>query len=226
MNKDEDNQKALDELDQQILEYTKEVDPEAELGPLTTLFGYSSEDLVDITLSKTITVQRARLKELAAGLGIDLPSQDYEERCKLDSAIEAVRDMKPTNELERNLAYNFVAINSMSRDAALQAHEKRTTDPTGSDKAAQLFLKGNGAALKNAEAIDRLRNRGRQQITVKRLNVNSGVQAIMNDVDARTLIQSGDEEPMAPVLDEPMPVVSERKTPKSRSAKSKHDERS
>ncbi|SHK58305.1 hypothetical protein SAMN05444000_1426 [Shimia gijangensis] len=197
MHRDDDNQKALDELDRQVLANTREANPEAEPQPLDTLFGYATEDLADVTLSQSISVQRARFQELAAGLGIRLKRQppDYDERCMLDSAIEAVRDLKPTNELERNLAYNFVAINKMARDAALRA-QSGDIDPVSSDKAAQLFLKGNGAALKNAETIDKLRNRGTQQITVQHVNVNPGAQAVVGTVDARKVVHANVETPL------------------------------
>ena len=117
----------------------KKVDPEAVGKPLASLFGYSTHELVDVTLSQSITVQRAHLKELAAGLGIDLQILDYDARCMLDSAIESVRDMKPENEVERTLMYNFVTINNLSREAALDARAFSANSAIR-EKAGRLFL--------------------------------------------------------------------------------------
>ncbi len=105
-----------------------------------------------------------------------------EEMRRIGSAYKLLAQIKPQNELEGLLALQILGVHETAMEC-LQQSRLPTQTPAGRDTNLKHAVKFMGLFTKQLEALDRLRGKGQQKMTVGRVNVGSGGQAIVGHVD-------------------------------------------
>ena len=133
----------------------------------------------------------ARDPEVAMHLArqaISLPSLatsrgDEDTKQRIGSAYKLLEKIKPQNELEGLLALQILGVHETAMECLQQSRLPAQT-PAGRDLNLKHAVKFMGLFTKQLEALDRLRGKAQQKMTVERVNVESGGQAIVGQVDA------------------------------------------
>ena len=132
----------------------------------------------------------ARDPEVAARLAqqvISVLSTDNlekeEEKWRVRSALSLLKRIEPQNELEGLLASQMIGVHEAAMECLEQSRSPAQT-PAGRDVNLKHAVKFMGLFPKQLEALDRLRGKGQQKMTVERVNVESGAQAIVGPVNA------------------------------------------
>ena len=132
----------------------------------------------------------ARDPEVAARLAqqvisvLPLANLDKEEETRrIGSAFSLLKQIKPQNELEGLLAAQIIGVHETAMECLQQSRLPAQT-PAGRDLNLKHAAKFMGLFTKQLEALDRLRGKGQQKMTVERVNVESGAQAIVGPVNA------------------------------------------
>jgi hypothetical protein len=163
----------------------KERLPPFKLAELNPDLPYSGKD-----------VERAKLRELMNTIWV-APSASAEERnALLVKAIDMFNDFKVEDGIEGMLAVQMIGTHhaiveclrrAMIPDQPLAAHKAYLS------QAERLM----GLYTRHLAALDKHRGRGQQNITVKHVNVASGGQAIVGNVDAGQVRAAPEDTPAA-----------------------------
>ena len=131
------------------------------------------------------------------------------------SATQAFIDMAPKDDIERMLVTQMIGAHEAATECLRRAMiegqgiEARDVNLKHAEKLMAVYTK-------QIEALNKHRGKGQQKITVKHVNVESGGQAIVGNVEARKSASASKE--AAPALEQPheMPidVTPARKRPK------------
>ena len=114
-----------------------------------------------------------------------LANLDKEEEVRrIGSALSLLKQIEPQNELEGLLASQMIGVHETVMECLQQSRLTAQT-PTGRDMNLKHAVKFMGLFTKQLEALDRLRGKGRQKMTVERVNVEYGGSAIVGDVHGR-----------------------------------------
>ncbi len=114
---------------------------------------------------------------------LSLTNLDKEEDVRrIGSALSLLKRIEPQNELEGLLAAQIIGVHEAATECLQQSRLVRT--PAERDMNLKLAIKFMGLFIKQLEALDRLRGKGQQKMTVERVNVESGGQAIVGHVHA------------------------------------------
>ena len=115
---------------------------------------------------------------------MSLTNLDKEEEVRrIGSALSLLKRIEPQNELEGLLASQMIGVHEAAMEC-LQQSRLPTQTPAGRDVNLKHAVKFMGLFTKQLEALDRLRGKGQQKMTVERVNVESGAQAIVGPVNA------------------------------------------
>ena len=133
----------------------------------------------------------ARDPEVAARLAqqvisvLSLANLDKEEETRrIGSALSLLKQIEPQNELEGLLASQMIGVHETAMECLEQSRVPEQS-PAGRDTNLKHAVKFMGLFTKQLEALDRLRGKGQQKMTVERVNVESGGAAIVGDVHGR-----------------------------------------
>ncbi len=107
-----------------------------------------------------------------------------EEKRRIRSALSLLKQIEPQNELEGLLASQMIGVHETAMECLEQSRVPAQT-PAGRDTNLKHAVKFMGLFTKQLEALDRLRGKGQQKMTVERVNVESGGAAIVGDVHGR-----------------------------------------
>ncbi len=132
---------------------------------------------LDPDVAMRLTQQALSVVSLAVGL-----SEKERERHIL-SAFKLLQQFKPQNELEGILAVQMLGVHEAAMECLRLATLSALTS-AGRDSNLKHAVKFMGLFTRQLEAFDRLRGKGQQKITVERVNVESGGQAIVGNVHA------------------------------------------
>ena len=108
---------------------------------------------------------------------------EEEKMRRIQSAFNLLKQIEPQNELEGLLALQILGVHETAMEC-LQQSRLPTQTPAGRDCSLKHAAKFMGLFTKQLEALYRLRGKGQQKMTVERVNVESGGQAIVGQVDA------------------------------------------
>ena len=113
---------------------------------------------------------------------LPLANLDKEERLRrIGVTFNLLRKFEPQNELEGLLASQMIGVHETVMEC-LEQSRLPAQNSTGRDMNLKHAVKFMGLFTKQLEALDRLRGKGQQQMTVERVNVESGGQAIVGNV--------------------------------------------
>ncbi len=125
----------------------------------------------------------ARDPEVAARLAQQVISvlstanlEKEEEKRRVKSALSLLKRIEPQNELEGLLAAQIIGVHETAMECLQQSRLPAQT-PAGRDTNLKHAVKFMGLFTKQLEALDRLRGKGQQKLTVERVNVEYGAQA-------------------------------------------------
>ena len=110
--------------------------------------------------------------------GID----ERERERRISAALKMLQGIRPQNVLEGMLGVQMVA----THEVAMECLRRSMAAPQGSerpDSTAQA-IKLMGIFTKQIEALNRLRGKGGQKVTVEHVNVEAGGRAVVGNVDA------------------------------------------
>ncbi len=113
-----------------------------------------------------------------------LPESMHEihREARIQSAISMLQGIKPTDEVEGMMATQMVATHNVAMDCILKAMIPNQTFE-GRDQNLKHAAKFLSICLRQIEVLDKHRGKGQQKITVERVNVESGGQAIVGHVE-------------------------------------------
>ena len=109
---------------------------------------------------------------------------DEDSMRRVGSAFKLLEQINPQNELEGLLALQILGGHETAMECLQQSRLPAQT-PAGRDTNLKHAVKFMGLYIKQLEALARLRGKSQQKMTVERVNVESGGQAIVGQVDAR-----------------------------------------
>ncbi len=132
----------------------------------------------------------ARLSQQVISV-LSLTNLDKEEEVRrIGSALSLLKRIGPQNELEGLLASQMIGVHEAAMECLQQSRLPAQT-PAGRDVNLKHAVKFMGLFTKQLEALDRLRGKGQQKMTVGRVNVESGGKAM---VGTFTQTRNGQEE--------------------------------
>jgi hypothetical protein len=99
------------------------------------------------------------------------------------TALTLLQQINPQNELEGLLAVQMFGVHEASMECLRQTVPNAGM-PDARDSNLKHAVKLMGLFTRQLEALDRLRGKGQQKMTVERVNVESGGQAIVGQIDA------------------------------------------
>ncbi len=102
---------------------------------------------------------------------------------RIQSAISMLQGIKPTDEVEGMMATQMVATHNVAMDCIFKAMIPNQTFE-GRDQNLKHAAKLLSICLRQIEVLDKHRGKGQQKITVERVNVESGGQAIVGHIEA------------------------------------------
>ena len=115
---------------------------------------------------------------------LSLANLDKEEKTRrIGSAFSLLKQINPQNELEGLLAAQIIGVHETAMECLQQSRLPEQT-PAGRDLNLKHAAKFMGLFTKQLEALDRLRGKGQQKLTVERVNVEYGGRAIVGHVHA------------------------------------------
>jgi hypothetical protein len=117
-------------------------------------------------------------------LSLATSRDDEDTNRRIGSAFKLLEQIKPQNELEGLLALQILGVHESAMECLQQSRLPELT-PAGRDSILKHAVKFMGLFIKQLEALDRLRGEAQQKMTVERVNVEYGGQAIVAQVDAR-----------------------------------------
>lgn len=130
-----------------------------------------------------VAIELEKLNKVASLLWLPQHLEPKERNARIMTALDLFESLKPTDGLEAMLAVQMVGTHTAAseclRRAMLpeQSYEGRQAALSQAQKLMNLYLQ-------QVAALDRHRGKGQQRITVERLNVNAGGQAVVGDVNA------------------------------------------
>lgn len=211
------NERALEEDDKALMAQVRNDQIHAEFNAKTEFtLAFTPQVLEEATLSDDPDVQVSRIGKLAEMLGIDVHGYASKSALQfvLRDAVEAIRSIAPKDEIERQHAYNTVALNA-AMGSFLNDVIHPETHILRKEKSLGMTLKLHAAAAKSSDSIDKRRLKGKQSITVQHVNVESGAQAVVGQVNTPKALESSNEVPMKDALDQTPSKVRYRKPPKA-----------
>ncbi len=123
----------------------------------------------------------ARLSQQVISV-LSLTNLDKEEEVRrIGSALSLLKRIGPQNELEGLLASQMIGVHEAAMEC-LQQSRLPTQTPAGRDMNLKHAVKFMGLFTKQLEALDRLRGKGQQKLTVERVNVEYGAQANVGNI--------------------------------------------
>ena len=144
--------------------------PVAVADPLAQATGSSDPEVAARLARQVISV---------LSLPTDLGEEEKEER--VGSALSLMKQIAPQNELEGLLASQMIGVHETAMECLQQSRLPAQT-PAGRDTNLKHAVKFMGLFTKQLEALDRLRGKGQQKMTVERVNVEYGGAAIVGHV--------------------------------------------
>lgn len=157
--------------------------------------------------------EQEKLREITNLLGIPAGTEPGDFDAQLLKAVDLFMSVKPTDGIETMLATQMLGVHHAAmecmRRAMLpeQSFEVRNSNLSHAQRMLDLYIR-------QVAALDRHRGKGQQKITVERIEVASGAQAIVGDVHAAQRQHPGvSPEPNAslePPREEPVPVPTKR----------------
>lgn len=142
---------------------------------------FSLPEMAEATGSDDLHIVDARVEELAEALWMGGGRNADNVEARKMSALQALKDFDPHDELERQLATLMIATKSAAMDsyrAALNLSNNLMRRDADLRHAERLT----GTFTKLAATFDKHRRNGEQHITVERVEVSDGGQAIVGNV--------------------------------------------
>ncbi len=103
-----------------------------------------------------------------------------EEKRRVRSALSLLKRIEPQNELEGLLASQMIGVHEAAMECLEQSRLVRT--PAERDMNLKHAVNFMGLFTKQLEALERLRGKGQQKLTVERVNVEYGAQANVGNI--------------------------------------------
>ena len=133
---------------------------------------------------------------------LSLANLDKEEKTRrIGSAFSLLKQINPQNELEGLLAAQIIGVHETAMECLQQSRLPEQT-PAGRDLNLKHAAKFMGLFTKQLEALDRLRGKGQQKMTLGRLNVEYGGQAIVGHVHGSPIWEKRDADVKAAAAEE------------------------
>ncbi len=135
----------------------------------------------------------------AMNFTIDLAKEKRAEQYQ--TALKLLQQINPQNELEGLLAVQMFGVHEAAMECLRRAVPIAEI-PAARDSNLKHAVKLMGLFSRQLEALDRMRGKGQQKMTVERVNVESGGQAIVGQVDASRNWPTRDPESKAAAAEE------------------------
>ena len=146
--------------------------------------GTMANAFAEVTGSSDPDVAMRLAQQVISVLSLPTNLSDEDKSRHIGSALKLLQQIKPQNELEGMLVTQIIAVHEATVECLQEARLPLQT-PAGRDTNLKHAFKFMGLFTKQLEALDRLRGKGQQKMTVERVNVESGGQAIVGQVGAR-----------------------------------------
>ena len=135
----------------------------------------------------------------AMNFPIDLAKEKRAEQYQ--TALKLLQQINPQNELEGLLAVQMFGVHEAAMECLRRAVPIAEM-PAARDSNLKHAVKLMGLFSRQLEVLDRMRGKGQQKMTVERVNVESGGQAIVGQVDASRNWPTRDPESKATAAEE------------------------
>ena len=147
------------------------------------------DDAVPATLMSATGAQDRQLalhlaSQVISTLWLPVEMSETEKERRTGAAIKTLEGIRPGNELEGILGAQMVAtheaaIECLRRSTAARSREGRDQDLKYAVKLLTLFTQ-------QLEALNRLRGKGQQKVTVEYVHIEAGAQAVVGNVETRS----------------------------------------
>jgi len=135
-----------------------------------------SEGTVETNLARTLNLHRGPATQLVLNLLVRTASSENEVISNLNGLIAIIDELRPQDALESLLITQMAATHAAAMDFIGQARKSQRSEYS---KQAAKFL---SIFSKQFEQLRKYRNKGRQTVVVKHVNVEAGGKAIVGDV--------------------------------------------
>jgi len=161
-------------------------------------------------------VELRRLTEIVELLGIP-DSLDKEKRdARIVRAVELYDSLEPADGAETMLAAQMVGTHTAALNCLQRAaHPSQTF--AGQDMALKHAQKLMTLYAKQLDALNKHRGKGQQKITVRHVNVGSGGQAIVGNVDVHKSDANSSDQVLTDTREHPIDISPPQQTSKSKS---------
>ncbi len=159
-----------------------------------------ADPLAEATGARDPEVAARLAQQVISVLSLATILGEEEKTQHIESAFSLLKRIEPQNELEGLLAAQIIGVHEAATECLQQSRLVRT--PAERDMNLKLAIKFMGLFIKQLEALDRLRGKGQQKMTVERVNVESGGQAIVGNVQANPSLPTRDTDLKIPAVKE------------------------
>ena len=135
-----------------------------------------SAETVETSLARTLNLHRGPATQMALNLLVRTAATENEVISNLNGLIAIIDEIEPKDALESLLITQMVATHAAAMDFIGQARKSQLSEYS---KQAAKFMSIFSAQF---EQLRKYRNKGRQTVVVKHVNVEPGGQAIVGDV--------------------------------------------
>ena len=152
--------------------------PEPKIVPVE-----SDKVIAEATGTEEPYLQQQLFNQVYDSIWLPKGLSEYQQKIRLQSAISMLQGIKPTDEVEGLLATQMVATHNAAMECLRRAMISGQSFE-GRDQNLKHATKLLATYSRQIEVLNKHRGKGQQKITVERVNVESGGQAIVGHVEA------------------------------------------
>ena len=169
----EDNVKNEQKTDRQISLSVERV-PDGEVQPST--------DLTVVTGAADPDVALHLANQLVSTLWLPAGIDENEEQRRIDAALSMLKGIKPQNDLEGVLGAQMIA----AHEAAMECLRRAVAPGASRDQDLKHATKLLALFIQQLDALNRLRGKGQQKVTVEYVHIAPGAQAVVGNVETKS----------------------------------------
>ena len=120
--------------------------------------------------------------QLVSTLWLPAGIDENEKQRRVEAALRMLKGIKPQNDLEGVLGAQMIAIH----EAAMECLRRAVAPGASRDQDLKHATKLLALFIQQLDALNRLRGKGQQKVTVEYVNVQAGAQAVVGNVETRS----------------------------------------
>ena len=141
-------------------------------------------DLAEVTGARDTELALHLANQMISTLWLPESMTATEKDRRIAAAIKLLEGIQPDNELEGTLAVQMIATHEAAMECLRRAMAESTAHD-GREQDLKYAAKLLGIFTQQLEALNRLRGKGQQKVTVEYVHVEAGAQAVVGNVDTR-----------------------------------------